>query len=242
MKKIVFNSITCLLVIISVFFFDVNRAGAITSTNEVKYTMQKDKEIIKDSDGKIRGIVYFQYPIVEGNSESIHKINDTLKNASKEYMSSETAQRLKEYTDGAIENNGFWSENEQYYYKTTCKVTYNDNEVFGLHMKMSWYAGGVYNQTDYGYTFDVTSGELLGLKDVISGEPTEIKKKIWKAAKEYLKSNGSFDNNAYSIIRKYKLKDYKFYLGKEKVYLCFESYELMRGTGWDIFSLKSKFE
>jgi hypothetical protein len=43
------------------------------------------------------------------------------------------------------------------------------------------------------------------------------------------------------VIKSYKLKDYKFYLSKGKIYICFDSYELGRGTGWDIFTIKSKY-
>ncbi len=241
MYKNKFKYIICMVILLSVILLDTNPKVLAASETKAEYTMKKDKEIYKDKAGKIRGVVYFQYPEIIGESEAAKKINELLKSESEAYMQSETAQNLKDYTEGAIKSNSFYTAEDQYYYKTICRVTYNNNSIISLHMKECWYAGGVYNQTDYGYTFDLKSGAVLGIKDLVSGDAASIKNKILAAGKKYLTSDSDFDQNAYNAIKSYKLKDYKFYLSKGKIYICFGSYELGRGTGWDIFTIKSKY-
>lgn len=242
MRKNIVRLVTCMMImLISMTLLENSSKAFAASVTKVEYKMKKASETFKDKDGKLRGVIYFQYPVLSGDSEAIKKINDVLKADSKAFLQSESAQNLKEYAQGAIENNAFYSDDEQYYYKTICKLTYQDNSVIGLHMKECWYAGGVYNQTDYGYTFDLASGEKLGLADVISGDAKTVKNKILAAGKKYLTSDGDFEKAAYGLIKSYQLSDFKFYLSKGKAYLCFGSYELGRGTGWDIFSIKSKY-
>ncbi len=120
----------------------------IEAASEAKYEIRNEKVTYKDGD-TVRGIVYFQYPQLEGNSAEIKRINKVLENAMKAYMKDEKAERLKEYTSIAIDNQGFFNEKEQYYWKTNCKITYNENNIISVHMKERWYAGGVYNQKDY---------------------------------------------------------------------------------------------
>lgn len=242
MRKQKYRVIICFVMVLSMAVLGTSQVIKASTVTKAEYTMKKDKVTYKDSDGIVRGTVYFQYPVIKGKSDAVKKINKTLKQASKEFMESENAKNLKEYTEADIEDKRFENSDENYYYKTICKVTYNDNSVISLHMKNCWYAGGVYNQEDYGYTFNLKSGKQLGIKDVISGDASSIKKKILAKGKKYLTENNKLDQNAYNIIKSYKLKDYKFYLTKGKVYICFSSYELERGTSWDIFSVSGKFK
>ena len=238
MKSYKLKQVICFLVIIAIFMLGSRPVAFAASATKAEYTMKIDKVTFKDKKGKVRGIISFQYPVIKGDTSAAKKINDILKKESKAYLQSESAASLKEYAESAIANNAFYDEDEQYYYKTDCKVTYNDDSIISLHMINGWYAGGVYNQADYGYTFDLKRGVKLALKEVAPGEPDTIKKNILAAAKKYLTSGNDFDKSAYDYIKSCKLKDYKFYLSKSKIYICFESYELGRGTGWDIFSIK----
>ncbi len=238
MRSYKLKLVICFLVILAILMLGTRPAAFAASATKAEYTMKKDKVTVKDNNGKIRGVIFFQYPVIKGNTNAAKKINEVLKKDSKSFMQDENAKMLKESAETAISNNLFYSEEEQYYYKTECKVTYNDNSIISLHMINGWYAGGVYNQTDYGYTFDLKSGKKLELKEVAPGAPVTIKKNILAAAQKYLTSDNDFDKGAYDYIKSCKLKDYKFYLSKSKIYICFESYELGRGTGWDIFSIK----
>lgn len=218
----------------------------VEAATKAKYEMCNEKVTYKDGD-TVRGIVYFQYPKLEGNSAEIKKINEVLENAMKAYMEAENAERLKEYTSIAIDNKSFNNDKEQYYWKTNCKITYNANNIISMHMKERWYAGGVYNQKDYGYTFNLKTGKTLSAIDVIGKTPKEVISKVLTSAKAYLKKNykDSYDviwKDVSNIINAYDAKDFKFYLTPGKAHICFESYELNLGASYQVFSVNSKYK
>jgi len=218
----------------------------VEAATKAKYEMRNEKVTYKDGD-TVRGIVYIQYPRLEGKSAEIKKINEVLENAMKAYMADEKAERLKEYTSIAIDNKSFINDKEQYYWKTNCKITYNENNIISIHMKERWYAGGVYNQKDYGYTFNLKTGKTMTAIDVIGKKPKEVTTKVLTSAKAFLKKNykDSYDvvwKDVSTIINAYDAKDFKFYLTPGKAHICFESYELNLGTSYQVFSVKSKYK
>lgn len=201
---------------------------------KAEYTVKKDKIEYKDKKGIVRGIVYFQYPQFKGTTTAIKKINKQLKNESSKFLKSENAKIIEEIIQLAIQNNIFSNKEEDvWFWKTSCKVSYNKNNIMSIHMKEEWYAGGVYNESHYGFNYNVKTGKKLTIKDVISGN---AKEKILKAAKKYCGS----DTVAYNIIK--DTKSYKFYFSKGKVYLCYGSYELKHGNTCDIISIPGKYK
>ncbi|MDF2588601.1 MAG: hypothetical protein K0S41_2442 [Anaerocolumna sp.] len=141
------------IVVICVIFYLVNLPiSNLQAATKVSYEMQNKKLTWMDGD-IVRGIVSFQYPKLKGDSKEIAKINKVLENASIAFMADENVERIKESTLYYIDLKLFSEFVEQLYWKTTCKVTYNKNNIISMHMKEMWYAGGVYNQNDYGFTF-----------------------------------------------------------------------------------------
>lgn len=241
-KRRVFYMIASLMILC----LSVLQKNHVEAATKVKYEMRNEKVTYKDRD-TVRGMVYFQYPRLEGNSDEIKKINAVLENAMKAYMENENAERLKEYTLIAIENKGFTDDKEQYYWKTNCKITYNANNIISMHMKERWYAGGVYNQKDYGYTFNLKTGNTLTAVDVMDKKPKEVTGKVLSGAKSYIKKNykESYDvvwKDVSNIINAYDAKDFKFYLTPGKAYICFESYELNLGASYQVFSVNNKYK
>lgn len=203
-------------------------------TIEAKYIMQKDQIKYKDPTGKVRGIVYFQYPQFKGTSTAIKKINKQLKNKSKKALKSKTAKNIKKYTKSSIKDGTFnLYDDMKLYWKTSCKVSYNKNNIISLHMTDEWFGGGVGNTSEYGLNYNLKTGKKLTTNQVILGN---AKEKILEAAKEYCGS----DTNAYNIIK--NKTNYDFYFGKGKVYICFKCYELERGNGHDVFSVEGKYK
>jgi hypothetical protein len=114
-------------------------------------------------------------------------------------------------------------------------------------MKEVWYAGGVYNQYDYGYTFNLETGKTLTAVDVIGGKPEEVSSKVVSSAKKYFNKNeialdADLWKNISNTINTFDAKEFKFYLKPGKAYICFGSYELNLGTGWQVFSVTSKYK
>jgi hypothetical protein len=114
-------------------------------------------------------------------------------------------------------------------------------------MKEMWYAGGVYNQKDYGYTFDLKTGNTLTAVEVAGAKPKELTNKVLASTKKYLKI-GNTESDALlwkgisSIIKDYEPTEFKFYLIPGKVRICFESYELNLGTGYQVVSIAGKYK
>jgi hypothetical protein len=235
--------VTVFIVTLSLSGLEKTHAEAAATVN---YKMQKKTVTYKDKD-KVRGIVSFQYPIVEGDSPQIVEINQILDDAMNAYMENESAGNIKDYTLGAIKNKAFTNDKEQYYWKTDCKVTYNKNNIISMHMKEMWYAGGVYNQTDYGYTFNLKTGKALTAVDVIGGSSKQVKNKLLTAAKAYFKKNykNSFDyswEKASASLKSYDVKKYKYYMTPGKAFICFGSDELNCGPDYQVIPLTAKYK
>lgn len=234
-------------VVISMIFCLSNLPiNSVESATKASYEMKNNKETWKEGN-IVRGIVSFQYPKLKGNSNEIAKINDVLENAMKVFMADENVERIKESTLYYIDNKLFSENVEQLYWKTTCKVTYNKNNIISMHMKETWYAGGVYNQYDYGYTFNLETGKMLTAIDVIGGKSEVVSSKVIASAKKYFnKKEIALDaelwQNISNTINTYDAKEFKFYLKPGKAYICFGSYELNLGTGWQIFSVTSRYK
>jgi hypothetical protein len=237
MKKLIVISIVVICVIFNLLILPTNNVEAAT---KVSYVMQNKKVTWKDGE-IVRGIVSFQYPKLKGNSKEIAKINKVLENAMKAFMEDdENVEGIKKSTLYYIDNKLFSEYTKQLYWKTTCKVTYNKNNIISMHMKEMWYAGGVYNQYDYGYTFNLKTGKTLTAVDVIGGKPEEVSSKVVSSAKKYF--DADLQKVFYNRVNTSDVKELKFYLKPGKAYICFGSYELNMGTSWQIFSVTSKYK
>ena len=243
MKKLRIIFIVVMCMVLDLLILPTNNVEAAT---KVSYEMQTKKITWKDGD-IVRGIVSFQYPKLEGDSDEIAKINKALEDAMNAFMASDNVNNIKETTLYYIDHKMFSEYTKQLYWETTCKVTYNKNNIISMHMKEMWYAGGVYNQNDYGYTFDVETGKMLTAVDVIGGKPKEVTKKVVSGAKKYFSIaesplDAALWKRISNSISDIDAKDYKFYLKPGKAYICFESYELNLGTSWQVFSVTSKYK
>ena len=232
MKKLIVKSMVAIL-----FCFIVMSQSIFVSAKNTKaeYTMKERKIEYTDDDGKVRGVISYQYPEFKGTSKSIKTINSKLRKECTIYFQSESAKNFDEYVQIAIADNNFYDKEEQYFFQTSSTLTYNKNDIVSISMNEKWYAGGVYNQANYGFNYNLKTGKKLGINDVIVGNAEE---KILNAAKKYCET----DTNAYNIIKNTKVEDYKFYFSKGQVYICYDSYELGRGAGWDIFSVTGKYK
>ncbi len=193
------------------------------------YKIKEDKKEFKDKKGNVRCIVAFQYPQFTSTSPAAVKINRQLKKKSRQYFKSENFKNIKKYTKDAIKYNRFSYKTDQYLWTTYCSMSYNKDNIVSFQMAEWWYAGGVTTRDYYGLNYNLDTGKELEIKDVIKGN---AKTEILKAAKKYLKG----DKEAYKIIK--DTKKYKFYFEKGTVYICYGGYELNRGPGFDIFTVK----
>ncbi|MDE7310705.1 MAG: DUF4163 domain-containing protein [Eubacterium sp.] len=202
----------------------------------VGYTMKTEKAEYKDSSGRVRGIVSFEYPQFEGTSKGIQAVNQKIVKQKEKFMNSDDAKSIKQSTEWAVQNDRFYDEYEQYFCQRFCNVTYNKNGIVSLSMLREWYGGGVHNSSVYGLNYNLNTGKKLTVRDVISGN---VKKKIEKALKKQMPEAGiSYDPS--EVVR--NRKDYQFYLKDGMVYICFDSYELNQGGRGVSFTVGGKYK
>lgn len=240
--KRIFSVAICVILCLSIL-----PTNSVEAATMASYVMQTKKVTWKDEDNIVRGIVSFQYPKLKGNSKGIAKINKVLQNEMKNYMAHENVERIEESTLDFIDRKMFYDNKDQLYWKTTCKVTYNKNNIISMHMTEKWFAGGVYNQKDYGYTFHLKTGKMLSAVDVIGGTSKEVSNKVVSSARKYFnKKENAIETDLWKEVSKtiktFDAKELNFYLTPGKAYICFASYELNLGTGWQIFSVTSKYK
>lgn len=230
-----------IIIFLSMFLliFCIGQVNSIqANAKKAKYTVKTEKVQYKDGNGRVRGVVSYQYPQFKGTSKQIKNINKAIKKKCDAYMKSSEAKSLKNYTQESIKNNAFFSKDEKYYYSTKCKVTYNKNNIVSVAMTWNWYAGGVGNDGTYGFNYNLKTGKKLTYKDVISGN---AKSKVLKAAKKFLKDYYTEQSTkAYNKIK--KKSSYNFYFKPKKVYICFESYELDLGASSHQFAVAGKYK
>ena len=221
------------------FIFCITQVNATeVHAKKATYTTKTEKAEYKDKNGRVRGIVSYQYPQFKGTSQNIKNINKAIKKKCDAYMKSDTAKSLKEYTETSIKNNGFYDKNEKYYYTTKCKVTYNKNNIVSVSMTWECYFGGVINDGTYGFNYNLKTGKKLTYKDVISGN---AKSKIYKAAKTFFKDYDA-DMKKTALKNIQNKKSYDFYFKPNKVYICFPSYELELGTASQQIAVAGKYK
>ena len=188
--------------------------------------VREDRSKTYKKKGKCKAAVHFDRIVLKGNTAAIKKINKQIKEESIRFL--EGAQE-----SGIYENAKYvakcGAENEVFYYTATSEVMYDKKNVISIVISTDWYAGGVGNTESYGLTFSLKSGKLLKLTNVCKGNESSIKKRIIKKAKKYSAKIEPLD---ISVIRKYKVDEFRFYLNKKgKVVICFEPYEVASG-GW----------
>lgn len=124
------------------------------------------KEIGADGDGKSL-LVY--YPAVKGfaNADVQHKINALLKQDTDKTI----AEASKEMDKIVKENNQTLANNpkaevRQPSFESRFTVTYNESGKLSLYVDYNLYLGGAHgNTTRVPYTFDLSTGDLISLKD-----------------------------------------------------------------------------
>lgn len=212
-------------------------AGAASKTTKTKaaYSFKTYRDSYTNSTGSVTADYKFVLPQLKGNSSVVKKINASLK---KEYQKT---MKNKSNLFSAAKRSANRTYKEKYFYKTTCKATYNKKGYVSFCFKLDWFAGGVHNMYHYGASYSLRTGKKLALTDVVSGSKTRIKNTI--ADKYYAKLGGGYASKSElsSAIKKRKWSELYFYLKNGKVYVSCGAYAPLYGNGEVLISLKGKY-
>lgn len=220
------NIIILVLIIVIAIPSTVIKAKSQAAT----YSIKTVKETRKNDKGEALAVISYEKLILDGDLEAFKKINQSIKKDC-DRMFKEYKENLFEYAQ--IDYEAGTKKNIDYYCRFKTAVTYNKNDMISLKITMTWYAGGVSNKSSYGLTYNLKTGDKLKVSDVLEGSSSDIKKKIITETKKYLQNltdtKWSKEEIKESIdrISEYKLNDFKFFLKSNKVYICYDEYELI---------------
>lgn len=188
------------------------------------YDTQRMDLSVRNSSGEIMAELYYDLITLSSSGDGVDKINQTLNAEYQEYKTNcqgITAERLSEEPF------------LPYFNTRDSVVSHNEGGIFSVIFTDNWYWGGVHNINYYGDTFDLNSGERLGIKDLLSVDETIISTYLKETAKQYIRSNPNsnyFTPGTEEIIDAYELDAFPFYIDDGQIFLCFETYVLASGA------------
>lgn len=148
---------------------------------------------------------------------------------------------LNEYQDNNIaytESNAEWLEEDvkEYgdsgitcsYSSTVSEIAYFDGKYLSFCQQDYDYSGGAHGMSLWtGFTFDLETGQRLGLEDMIGNSEEELKEIVTEYFAEYIGRNPeNFWEDAVSSVKEWTSFDSQFYLTKEGIRFYFEPYAL----------------
>lgn len=167
------------------------------------------EEIGADGDGKS---LFVYYPVISGyaNSQVQKKINTFLKQEVDKTISAATKQM-----------NDAGAGERQLSFDGRYTVSYNENGRLSIHMDYYIYLGGAHGDPiRVPYTFDLATGNVLSLKDVVQGNANYVSI-INKHIKEQIKTRKMSLLAPFETIE----ADRNFFLNRNGVVIYFEPYE-----------------
>lgn len=187
------------------------------------YDIQKQDMSVRNEQGETMAELVYDLVVLTSKGEGVDKINQMLDLGYQEYKSS----------NQTVTNESLSEEADLPYFNTyATSVTYNGDGVFSIRFDADWYWGGVHNFNYYGKTFDLNSGEELGIKDLIQANTSTLSTYLKETVKQYMRSQSveDFMDDAEQKIDAYGLDDFPFYIEEGQIVLCFETYELASGA------------
>ena len=195
---------------------------------------KEDKEMtFKDQAGQDRMFLSYGLIQVDGSTEAATNINNYLLN-NYNGMFDLNGPGLAAYQEAA---NGLTTFDETGFHRADCKVTNNSNGILSIEEDSSYFAGGLEFISYRGFTFDIYTGEPLGIPELMNmDEETALKviKSIVIAYKNdkhfYVMYNGEdsdlTEDTVYNWIYTSGIDDYQFIIEDGEIVLLFAPEEL----------------
>jgi len=183
MKKNIRFLLTALLCCIlnSVFLFACSQQQP--QVNSVEFTTETLSEQIETEDGKLLLTVEASYPIftTDVESEIISEFNQRFKEKAELYLQEILETYLQ---DGSADNvMQFYLANQEHFqsygFALSPEVTYQQNGILSMIWSQYSYLSGAHGYTAFdGETYDLNTGELLSLGDLLEMKDDEAYKMI----------------------------------------------------------------
>ena len=207
------------------------------AAEKLSYTFNKLDRSFSIDEGSMSN--YYNYPVFEGDTAGIKKINAALVKEAENHVakSGYTEAELKEFIVADYKNNG---SKANYFNAANTKVMLNNGKTVSIMVTTEWYAGGVANGDFFGLTFNVNTGKKLKVADVLPAKynpgtakgSKALRNAIYKKlAKKYKDDPETAQNFLNNYKTKKVLKKMDFYVTKKgKVVVCFRTYDIGYGA------------
>lgn len=209
---------------------DEDDAPKQTGAVEVEYRIMDGSWYNGDGDVLISHI--FEQVVVLDRTDAAEKINAQIEEVGEAFVSEqsyriyESEEEMEDYLELAGMGYG------DLIYDMSAEVTHNGDGILSIRMGTEWFMGGVFNADYYGMTFDLTTGEMLNVLQVMGGDPAEAEEKLNTIICEYVTEEygeGLFDAPE-RILEGRSAEEYNFHVAEGQIIVTFETYTFAPGA------------
>ena len=163
------------------------------SNGTIEVSVERIDKSIKNQTGDVIAVVYYEKPVVYGDSEVVGKINAFFEKEVSNFLNGkgtlteETENYYEYFEEGVKSLEEIYGEKElvenPLHYVVETRITHLDSEILSV-FQMSDVQLGTLEWSYNGCTFDLSSGELLPITELIDIKPEEMKKILQDGTKD----------------------------------------------------------
>jgi hypothetical protein len=213
--------------------------------NEVGIEYIRIDELVSDEYGNVLAEMFFIKPVLKKNCLPFIKINNFFneevkgffygsdnsiyfKESNREYFFDSVDNMRDKFTDNVLIQ-------VPLHHKVETELTYVNTSILSFKLIADWMAGGVRNTYYYGVNFNMMTGELLTLRDLISVNIECFNKQILTnlniELKDYFEENQEKKEVIIQKINNSEFEDYMFFIEGENIFIIF-NYEVFNSGGY----------
>ena len=197
----------------------------------VAYEIVEQDNSIRNDNGDILAKVTYEQVVLLGDAPAYAAINalieqdcmDYLANSGAYYM---TAEELQSMID--LNGMGYGSLYDSVY----ATVIHNADGILSIRLSVDWFMGGVHNTNHYGVTYDLRTGGVANVEDLLQMSEEEALDTLSALAYFGLKDyyGDALFGDPMDVLSGYTLDDYTYYVENGELVLTFDTYEFAAGA------------
>lgn len=195
-------------------------ATAPTEAEIVSYQVVRVDRSFCNSDGKVLIAQYYDYVELLSDTPAAKKINNALKAEIEEFFL--PADELSQYANDPYGADGFIN-------AKTSTVDYISDKYLCITVSFAWFMGGVYNAGSEGYVFNLTTGNVVTLREFAGEDAAAFEQKLKQMVWEQIESQEPWED-AYETLSAYTLDTFNFSVVDGQIVLHFQEYEFLCGA------------
>lgn len=192
-----------------------------TQTDRADYTIERQDRSVANKDGSTALSWYYDLVQLTGDTPEIQAINDSLNSRCDEFFAENSGNLPLEKQPDDL-----WLNTME------AAVTQNGDGLLSVCMTRTWYMGGVANADYLGYTYDLSTGQAVGLAGLTSQDPDTLATTLREIVKAYMagQPEAGWWDDAVDKVDSRSLEDMIFWVDGGEIVLCFETYDLTIGA------------